>query len=133
VRYARCVLAALAASLIVACGAAHGPIVDTGPKPVGVGGTISGTVTASGTAPVPGRRVTAINVESGARFDVVTAINGGYTLKVPTGKYRMEVELRANEALATKPDETEVNTSDLDPDRDFVITVKSPDARAPRS
>jgi hypothetical protein len=119
--------------VMAACAAAHGPVVDTGSKPAGVGGTISGMVTASGTTPVPGRRVTAINVESGARFEAVTATNGGYTIKVPTGKYRLEVELRANETLAETPAETEVNASDLDPDRDFVITVKLPGAPAPRS
>jgi hypothetical protein len=133
VPYARCLVVALATALVAGCAAAHGPVLDTGSKPAGVGGTISGTVTASGTEPVPGRRVTAINVDSGARFEAVTAVNGGYTIKVPTGKYRMEVELRASEALETKPAETEVNTSDLDPDRDFVITVKPPDAPAPRS
>jgi hypothetical protein len=133
VRYALYVVVVLASATLAGCAAAHGPVVDTGSKPAGVGGTISGTVTASGTAPVVGRRVTAINTESGARFEAVTATNGGYTIKVPVGKYRMEVELRANETLATQPDETEVNTSDLDPDRDFVITVKAPgSARAPR-
>ena len=132
-RYVRSVVVALAAALIAGCAAAHGPVIDTGSKPTGVGGTISGTVTASGTTPMPGRRVTAINVESGARFEAVTATNGGYTIKVPSGKYRFEVELRANEALAETPAETEVNVSDLDPDRDFVITVKSPGAPAPRS
>lgn len=109
---------------IAAC-APRGPIVDTGPKPAGVGGTISGMVRAAGDgAPVSGRKVTAINVDTNARLETSTATNGGYTLKVPVGKYRLEIELRAGESLAEQPPVTEVNVSDIDADRDFVITIK---------
>jgi hypothetical protein len=108
----------------VAC-AGHGPVIDTGSKPPGVGGTISGMVSASGgTVPLAGRKVTAIDVATGARFEASTASNGGYTMKVPTGKYRLEVELRPGESLAEQPADTEINASDLDPHRDFTITVK---------
>ena len=103
----------------------RGPIVDTGPKPAGVGGTISGAVrTAGNRAPLSGRRVTAINVDTGARIEASTAINGSYTLKVPVVKYRLEVELRAGESVTEQPPVTEVNVSDVDAGRDFVITVK---------
>jgi hypothetical protein len=57
-------------------------------------------------------------------------------MKVPPGKYRLAVELRPGEVLAEQPADTEINASDLDPSRDFVITVKPPEAagepRAPR-
>jgi hypothetical protein len=45
-------------------------------------------------------------------------------MKVPPGKYRLEVELREGERLIKGPTETEVNASDLDPDRSFVIGLK---------
>jgi hypothetical protein len=109
---------------VVAC-AARGPVLDTGSKPVGVGGTIAGIVRVAGSGqPLSGRKVTAIDVASGARFEVSTATNGGYTIKVPTGKYRLEVELRAGETLTEQPADTDINASDLDADRDFVVTVK---------
>ena len=111
--------------LTLAC-APRGPIIDTGPKPVGVGGTISGIVrTEGGGAVLSGRTVTAINVDTGARFEASTATNGGYTMKVPVGKYRLEVELRAGESLSEQPAITEVGASDLDADRNFVVTVKT--------
>jgi hypothetical protein len=108
----------------------HGPVVGTGEKPPNVGGTIAGTVRSSSGAPLSGRKVTATHVESGRKFEASTATNGGYTIKLPTGKYRLEVELRAGEALQEQPVETEVNTSDLDPQRDFVVTVKVGDRQS---
>ena len=120
---------AIGLAVIVILGSAacagHGPVIDTGSKPQGVGGTISGVVRATGgTVSLSARKVTAINVNTGARYEASTAVNGGYTMKVPTGKYRLELELRPGEALEEQPDETEVNTSDLDPHRNFTVTVK---------
>ena len=100
----------------------RGPIVDTGDKPPGVGGTIAGAVLAGDArTPMPSRKVAAINTMSGARFETSTAANGGYTIKVPAGTYRLEVETRPNEVVVTQPDPTEVNPSDIDADRDFVL------------
>ena len=115
-------------SCVVACAltlvACHpGPVLDTGPKPPSVGGTIAGIVTADSTTAVPGRKVTAIETTSGSRYDATTASNGGYTIQVPEGTYRIEVELRTGEALAKRPDLIRVNNSDLDSGRDFVITA----------
>lgn len=121
-------LAAAVLALGIAC-MPRGPVVDTGPKPVGVGGTISGIVRDSAGVPLNARKVTAIDAATGARFESSTAANGGYTMKVPQGKYRLEVELRPGEMLTEQPVETEINVSDLDPHRDFVIAPK----RAPRS
>ena len=117
----------LAAAVLVAAAACavRGPVLDTGSKPEGVGGTIAGSVRVAGSGqPLSGRKVTAIDVASGARFEISTATNGGYTIKVPTGKYRLEVELRAGETLTEQPAETNINASDLDASRDFVVTVK---------
>jgi hypothetical protein len=116
----------VAAAAIVLATACHpGPVVDPGPK-VQVGGTIAGIVRTDGKAPVEGRKVIAVNTESGAQFDATTGVNGGYTIKVPQGTYRIEVELRAGETVAKHPGEVRINRSDLDPRRDFVITTKGP-------
>lgn len=102
-----------------------GPVVNAGAKQPSVGGTIAGVVSTPDPAvAVPGRKVTAVETTSGSRYDTTTAANGGYTIQVPEGTYRIEVELRPGEALAKQPDTTRVNNSDLDSGRDFVITAK---------
>jgi hypothetical protein len=98
-----------------------GPVIGTGPKP-SVGGTIAGIVSTETNAAVTGRKVTAVETTTGARYDATSGANGGYTIKVPEGRYRLEVELRPGETVAKQPNETRVNRSDLDPHRDFVIT-----------
>ena len=101
-----------------------GPIV--GAQSVSAGGTIAGIVSTTDSAvAVPGRTVTAINVRTGSRHTATTAGNGGYTIKVPEGTYRLEIELRSGEKLAKKPDDTRINNGDLDPGRDFTITAGS--------
>lgn len=114
----------MALAATVAC-APRGPVIDTTADPPAVGGTIAGTV--RGAAPgaaLSGRKVTAIDVATGARYDASTATNGGYTIKVPVGKYRLDVELRSGEDIVERPEDTEINNGDLDADRDFVIGVR---------
>lgn len=113
-----------AASLLLSLACSPGgPVIDTGPRP-DVGGSISGIVTANdGATALGARRVTAVNVETGARIDTSTTSTGGYTMRVPRGTYRLEVELRPGETLATQPDSTEVNAGDLDAGRNFVLAV----------
>jgi carboxypeptidase family protein len=107
---------------LVAC---HpGPVIGKGPAPPAVGGTIAGIVSTDGKAAVAGRKVTAVNTATGTRYDVTTGTNGGYTVKVAEGTYRLELELLPGEAIVKHPGETRVNRSDLDPRRDFVITVR---------
>ena len=116
----------LALGLMVGLSAAchPGPVIDTTPK-ASVGGTIAGIVkTVDSAVAVPGRKVTAIDASSGSRYDATTAVNGGYTIKVPEGMYRIEIELRSGEALAKQPDQTRIKNGDLDPHRDFVITIR---------
>jgi hypothetical protein len=104
-------------------GACHpGPVVGGGPKPA-TRGTIAGIVSTEGKAAVPGRKVTATDTASGAKFEATTGTNGGYTIQVPEGTYRLDVELQPGEKIAKQPGETHVNSSDLDPRRDFVITT----------
>jgi hypothetical protein len=113
-----------AAMLAFAIGCAR-PVVDTGARPVGVGGTIAGSVRATGdTAPLSGRKITAINQATNARFETSTGASGTYTLKVPAGTYQLELELRAGETFETRPDATDVGVGDIDSARDFVVTVR---------
>jgi hypothetical protein len=107
-------------------GGCAGPIVDTGARPPGVGGTIAGMVRASSeTVRLQGRKVTAVNEATGSRYETSTSENGGYTLKVPSGTYRVEVELRQGEALESRPDTSmTVGVGDIDASRDFVVTVR---------
>ena len=111
-------------ALVVMTMGCHGAVISTDPD-LKVGGTIAGIVRATdGSMPLVTRKVTAIHAVSGARFETTTGVNGGYTIKVPEeGRYRIEVELRDGEIVAKGPDDTVVNNGDLDPGRDFEITV----------
>ena len=116
------------AALVAACG--PGPMGRPGPvvnaQPNKVGGTIAGIVkTADSSVAVPGRKVTVIEVKTGTRHETTTAANGGYTIQVPEGTYRFEIELRPGETLSKKPDDTHVGNSDLDTTRDFIITTRA--------
>ena len=116
------------AALAVACGPGPmgrpGPVVNANPSKVG--GTIAGIVkTADSSVAVPGRKVSVIEVKTGARHETTTGSNGGYTLQVPEGTYRFEIELRPGETLAKQPEQTHVGNSDLDTSRDFVITMRA--------
>ena len=113
----------LALSLLTSVACHPGPVISTGPKPPAVGGTIAGIVSTAANDPVRGRKVTAIDTQTGTRFDATTGTNGGYTIKVPVGTYRLEVELQPGETVAKQPGETRINNSDLDPQRHFVISI----------
>jgi len=105
--------------------APRGPVLGTGEKTPTNSGTISGVVRAAvSNAPLSARKVTATDVSTGATFDASTSITGGYTMKVPSGRYRLAVELRDGETVAEGPSELTISPSDLDAGRDFVITVQ---------
>jgi hypothetical protein len=116
----------LGTALLTSLACHPGPIVDTGPKPAGVGGTIAGIVSTNANAALAGRKVTAIDTVGGKRFEATTGVNGGFTIKVPEGTYRLEIELRPGEKVTKQPAETRINKGDLDPHRDFVITAGTP-------
>ena len=105
--------------------APRGPVLgrsDTSPERTG---TISGIVRAAGSnTPLSARRITAVDVTNGTKFETSTASNGGYTIKVPVGRYRLEIELRAGEVVDKGPAELEISRSDVDAARDFFIRVQ---------
>lgn len=112
----------LALGLLAAGCRAGVPVLDTGAPPPEVNGTISGTVRGpGGTAPAVGRTVRAVALDTGRVFEVETGSEGAYSIEVPPGRYRIEVTLLEGERILEQPDDTSVNPSDVDDDRDFVI------------
>src|SRR4051794_14878552 len=106
--------AALICVSLMASSACHpGPVFNRGPKQR-VGGTIAGIVSTTSGVALPGRTITAIDVTTGARFTAITGSEGGYTIEVPRGTYRIEVELAPKEAMARRPEPTEIKRSDVD-------------------
>ena len=97
-------------------------VADPGPKPPTAAGTISGQLQTPGNgAPVVGRIVTAINNADGTRHQVTTNNTGGFTIKVPPGRYRIEVEQQSGEVVSGAPTDQQVGESDID--SQLVITV----------
>ena len=80
-------------------------------------------VSTNANAALAGRKVTAIDTVTGKRYEGTTGVNGGYTIQVPQGAYRLEIELRDGEKVSKQPAETRINKGDLDPHRDFVVTA----------
>lgn len=98
------------------------PVLDANAPPASVMGTITGTVSGDdGTTPIAGRKVTAVNVETGERATLATSETGGYTFKLPVGRYRMEVELLAGETVLRDPGEFRLSRSELQHDVDLRI------------
>lgn len=120
-------LPVLALMLAVAVGACRTgtPVIDTGERPPVQDGTIAGSVRSDTGVAVVSRVVRAIDVATGRKFETTTNNAGTYTMKVPPGRYRLEVELRDGEKVAKQPSETKIDRSDLDPRRDFVIALGS--------
>jgi len=58
-----------------------------------IGGTIAGVVTGPADATLADRTVTIVNVETGERYQTATGEKGGYALRVPPGRYRLDVQL----------------------------------------
>jgi hypothetical protein len=121
---------AVTASLLAGSGCRHAVMVaDAGPKPPAPAGTISGRLqTPGGGAPVAGRLVTAVNNADGQRFQTRTSNTGGFTLKVPPGSYRVEVELKPGEGATGAPVDQRIGESDVD--SNIVITIGPVDTGA---
>jgi hypothetical protein len=100
------------------------PVIDAAPRPPVADGTISGTVRGpDGTSPVADRTVEVVNLETGARQRTTTNNAGGFTLKVPPGRYQVELTLRDGEVIVKRPGVMSVNRSDVDAHADFVLGV----------
>jgi hypothetical protein len=112
------------------------PVIDTAPKPIQADGTLSGTVRGpEGTSAIDGRTVEVVNLATNVRQRTTTNSAGGFTFKLPPGKYRVELELREGEALVKQPGVIDLNRSDIDAHADFVLgtpRIVKPRYHAPR-
>lgn len=91
--------ASLAAGVLVgaACHPATTVVTTTS---AAIGGTIAGVVHGPADDALGDRNVSVVNIETGARFQTTTGPNGGYSMRVPPGTYRLEVQLRKREKLS---------------------------------
>src|SRR2546427_10023532 len=88
--------------LVSAACHADRPIIDPGPKP-SVGGTIAGIVTtANPAAAVPGRKVTATEINKASHYETTTATNGGRTQTWRQGARPTQTQRRASEKRGQK-------------------------------
>jgi hypothetical protein len=115
----------VAAFLVVlaAAGCRRGvPVVDVGPKPPVALGTITGIVRGpEGTSAVVGRSVEVVNVATGEKQSVTTGENGGFTIKLPAGKYRLDLPLRDGETIVKRPGIVDLGRGDIDSHIEFVV------------
>jgi hypothetical protein len=119
-----CLLLGLAVLLLAGACRRGVPVVDTAPKPAIAEGTISGTVHGpEGTSPVGGRTVEIVNVDTKERHTVTTSSNGGFTIKLPPGKYRLELQLQPGETLVKHPDIVKLDRGDIDSQIEFVVAT----------
>lgn len=110
------------AVLLYSAGCRRGvPAVDLGPKPPVARGTITGLVHGPSAAALAGRTVEVVNVVSGDTFTTQTASNGGFTIELPKGKYRLDLQLRDGEALVKRPDVVDLDRGDIDSHIEFVV------------
>ena len=94
--------AALAAGLLTGSGC-HPTVTIVSISSAAIGGTIAGVVTGPDDATLADRTVNVVNVETGERYQTATGQKGGYSLRVPPGTYRLEVQLHAGEQLKKAP------------------------------
>ena len=119
--WAACAAIALLIGALIACRPGQ-PVIDPGPRPAQADGTISGTVRGpKGTSAIEGRTVEVVNVNTGARQRTTTNSAGGFTFKVPPGKYRVMLTLLEGEVIVKQPSVLDINRSDVDAHADFVI------------
>lgn len=84
-------------------------------------GTIAGIVTVSGGEPLAGRNVHAVHVTTSRRYSAVTNVTGGFSIKVPPGEYRLQVDLQEGERVVHDPGIVHINKSDLDANLKIVV------------
>ena len=110
------------------------PVLEAGPQPGHAKVTISGTVRGPERAiTVDGRIVELVNLATRERTRVATGEDGGYTVRVHPGDYRVELTLREGEALVREPGVIHVNRAGSAGDGDFVVGTIGGRVARPRS
>ena len=122
----RKITVALALAVVVGSGAGcrtGQPVFDSTPENQRTPGTIAGILRRGiGGDPVADRQVTAVDIaDATRRYSATTNVTGGFSIPVPPGKYRLEVELRGAERILQSPGTLDINESDLDANREVAI------------
>jgi hypothetical protein len=100
------------------------PVMDAGAAPGDARGTITGIIRGpEGRSPLAGRDVQVVNTETGARHQARTGGNGGFTIQVPAGKYRIDLPLKDGETLVKRPGIVNLATGDIDSHIEFVLAA----------
>jgi hypothetical protein len=98
------------------------PIYDRTPENQLTPGTIAGILSAGiGGEPIAGRGIHAVALTGGRRYSASTSVTGGFSIPVPPGQYRLEVDLREGERLLRSPGTIDINESDLDANLEVAI------------
>lgn len=98
------------------------PVVDLALKPAAAHGTLSGTVSGpAGASVADGRVVEAVNLDTGERQQAVTNKAGGFSFRLPPGKYRVQLALRDGESIVKEPGVIDLNRRGVDAHADIVI------------
>jgi hypothetical protein len=110
-------------ALLFAAGCRRGaPVVELAAKLPAARGTITGIVRgAEGTSSMRGRTVEVVNTATGERHRAETAANGGFTVDLPAGKYRLDLSLLDDETLVKKPGIVDLDRSDIPSHIEFVV------------
>lgn len=110
--------------LALAAGCRRGvPVIDTAPKPAIARGTITGMVRGpEGTAAIANRTVDVVNVDTQERHSVATASDGGFTIELAPGSYRLELRLQPGETLVKHPGVVKLDRGDIDSHIEFVVS-----------
>jgi hypothetical protein len=116
--YAACLLGTLVLVGGIGCRSAAVPPVEPPP----VRGTLAGSVRGpEGVAPVEGRLVEAVEVDTGLRFGTKTNAVGGFSLMLPPGRYRLEVALGPGESIIEDPGVVALEPSQLAHGQDLTL------------
>jgi hypothetical protein len=100
------------------------PVVDLGPKPADARGTLTGIVRGpEGTSPMAGRTVEIINEATAEKHTTETGANGGFTIQLPAGKYRLELPLKDGEMIAKRPGIIDLGRGDIDSHVEFILAA----------
>ena len=97
-------------------------VLETTPRQSIGDGTVTGIVTGpDGKSPLVDGPVEAINVANSSRVSARTNPAGGYTLKLPPGKYTIAPQLFPGETLAKQPPPMDIEVGEIETSVDFSV------------
>jgi len=96
------------------------PLIDTSTD-MTTPGTIAGIVKDATGGPLAARVVHAVRADSTEKYSATTNVTGGFSIKVPPGDYRLQVDLQEGEKVLKDPGVVHINKSDLDANLEIVL------------